>query len=149
VCGSRALVQWLANRARSYVFSTAQPAAASAAACAALDIVAAEPERRTRLLARAEQLRGELRMRGWNTGQSASQIIPIHVGEPGAAVRLSAALRERGYWVPAIRPPTVPPGESLLRLSLTAGHTDAMIAGLLRALEALRAAPQPPACAGG
>jgi 8-amino-7-oxononanoate synthase len=155
VCGSRALVQWLANRARSYVFSTAQPAAASAAACAALDIVVAEPERRTRLLARAEQLRGELRERGWNTGRSASQIIPIVVGEPGAAVGISAALRERGFWVPAIRPPSVPAGESLLRLSLTAGHAEEMIAGLLGALDVVgrRLSPRPatagPLCPGG
>jgi 8-amino-7-oxononanoate synthase len=133
-CGSRELIQWLANRARSYVFSTAQPAAASAAACVALDIVAADPERRLRLLQMAERLRSLLRDRGWNTGESASQIIPIVVGEPGAAVRLSAALRERGYWVPAIRPPSTPPGESLLRLSLTAGHTTEMVEGLLQAM---------------
>ncbi len=134
VCGSRALVQWLANRARSYVFSTAQPAASSAAAMAALEIVQREPGRRAALLAAAAKLRTRLAELGWNTGASASQIIPIVVGAPAAAVALSGRLRERGYWVPAIRPPSVPAGESLLRLSLTAGHTEEMQEGLLAAL---------------
>jgi 8-amino-7-oxononanoate synthase len=137
VCGTRDLIQWLANRARSYVFSTAQPAATSAAACAALDLVEAEPQRGARLLDTAKRLRWELGQRGWNTGDSASQIIPLVVGEPSAAMQLSAELRERGYWIPAIRPPSVPAGESLLRLSLTAGHTEEMVAGLLGALDAV------------
>ena len=134
VAGSRSLIQWLANRARSYVFSTAQPASIAAAALAALDIVIGEPERRTTLLQTAESLRRRLHQQGWNTSRSASQIIPIAIGSPGEAVRLSDSLRERGYWLPAIRPPSVPEGESLLRLSLTAGHTPAMIDGLLAAL---------------
>jgi 8-amino-7-oxononanoate synthase len=134
VCGSRELIQWLANRARSYVFSTAQPAATCAAALAALDIVEREPARRTGLLAAAAELREQHRQQGWNTAASASQIIPIMIGSPADAVRLSARLREAGYWVPAIRPPSVPAGESLLRLSLTASHTPEMVAGLLAAL---------------
>jgi 8-amino-7-oxononanoate synthase len=135
VAGSNALIRWLANRARTYVFSTAQPAAVAAAAIAALDIVAQEPQRRTGLLQAAAQLRGRLQHQGWNTGDSASQIIPLVIGSPGEAVRLSDALREQGYWVPAIRPPSVPEGESLLRLSLTAAHTNEMVDGLLQALE--------------
>jgi 8-amino-7-oxononanoate synthase len=134
VVGSRDLIQWLANRARSYVFSTAQPAATSAAALVALDIVAKEPDRRVQLLATAERVRTRLREQGWELGDSASQIVPILVGSPTGALELAAQLREAGYWIPAIRPPSVPPGESLLRLSLTAGHTPAMIDGLLAAL---------------
>ena len=136
VVGTRSLVHWLANRARSYVFSTAQPAAISAAALAALEIIDEEPWRRTQLLEAAKRLRAELQNCGWNTGRSASQIIPLVVGDPARAVELSGMLRDRGYWVPAIRPPSVPPGESLLRLSLTAAHTPEMIAGLLDALPA-------------
>jgi 8-amino-7-oxononanoate synthase len=135
VVGSRSLIRWLANRARTYVFSTAQPAAISAAALVALDLVAQEPQRRTGLLAMAAKLRRELQHQGWNTGLSSSQIIPLIIGSPNEAVRLSERLRERGYWVPAIRPPSVPEGESLLRLSLTAGHTAEMVEGLLKALE--------------
>lgn len=132
--GSRSLVEWLVNRARPYVFSTAGPAAASAAALAALDIVCEEPERRRQLLARADALREDLIRRGWNIGLSVSQIIPLIVGDPERAIQLSTTLREHGLFVPAIRPPTVPEGEACLRISLTAGHTDAMIDTLLTAL---------------
>lgn len=134
VCGPQSLIDWLANRARSYVFSTAQPAATAAAAIVALDIVTAEPQRRTELLATAAEVRRRLQEAGWNTGDSTTQIVPIVVGAPAAALALSQRLREAGYWVPAIRPPSVPEGESLLRLSLTANHTAEMLEGLLRAL---------------
>ena len=134
VAGSRQLIEWLVNRARPYVFSTAQPSAASAAAIAALDIVETEPERRQQLLTRAERFRTELHARGWNTGASASQIIPIIVGTPERAIELSSRLRTRDIFAPAIRPPTVPDGEACLRISLTAGHTDAMIEELSAAL---------------
>jgi 8-amino-7-oxononanoate synthase len=136
VAGSRALVEWLVNRARPYVFSTAAPAAMSAAAIAAIDIVEHEPQRRETLLARANDLRENLTRHGWNTGASASQIIPIVVGDPERAVSLSLRLRERGFFVPAIRPPTVPEGEACLRISLTAGHTEEMIAELVKDLGA-------------
>jgi 8-amino-7-oxononanoate synthase len=134
VCGSSSLIRWLANRARSYVFSTAQPAAMCAAALVALTIVERDPQRRSRLLQTAGQLRQRLQSQGWNTGLSRSQIIPLMVGSPAEAVRLGEALRERGYWLPAIRPPSVPEGESLLRLSLTAAHTPEMLDGLTAAL---------------
>jgi 8-amino-7-oxononanoate synthase len=133
--GSRSLVEWLVNRARPYIFSTAAPAAMSAAALAALDVVQQEPHRRESLLARAASLRTELAHRGWNTGRSTTQIIPLVVGDPERAVGLSLRLRDRGLFVPAIRPPTVPEGESCLRISLTAGHTEEMIAALLQNLE--------------
>ena len=122
VAGSRSLIEWLVNRARPYVFSTAGPAAAAAAALAAIDIVEQEPQRRQQLLARSQELRAELIRQGWNTGASASQIIPIMVGDAERAVKLSAELRDRGLLVPAIRPPTVPEGEACLRISLTVGH---------------------------
>lgn len=134
--GSRPLIEWLLNRARPYVFSTAAPAATAAAALAALDIVRHEPERCKTLLARAESLRAELTSRGWNVGASVSQIIPIIVGDAGRAVQLSHQLLTHGFFIPAIRPPTVPNGEACLRLSLAANHTDDMIASLLTALSA-------------
>jgi 8-amino-7-oxononanoate synthase len=131
VCGSQALIDYLANAARSYVFSTAQPAATSAAALAALDIVAGEPHRRRELLSRAAHLRERLGEQGWHTGRSASQIIPLYLGDPDRTMQLAAALREAGYFIPGIRPPSVPAGESLLRLSLCYHHTPAMIDELL------------------
>jgi 8-amino-7-oxononanoate synthase len=134
VCGRQSLIDWLANRARPYVFSTAQPAATSAAAIAALDVVAAEPHRRRELLVRAADLRSRLAEQGWNTGTSASQIIPLYLGDPDRTMRLAAELRGAGYFIPGIRPPTVPAGESLLRLSLCYHHTPAMIDELVETL---------------
>jgi 8-amino-7-oxononanoate synthase len=131
VAGSRLLIEWLVNRARPYVFSTAAPAAIAAAALASLEIVANEPHRRRELLARAESLRHSLVERGWNVGRSASQIIPVIVGEPARAVELSAQLRQKGLFVPAIRPPTVPEGEACLRISLACRHAEEMVARLL------------------
>jgi 8-amino-7-oxononanoate synthase len=122
VCGRQSLIDWLANRARPYVFSTAQPAATSAAGVAALDVVASEPHRRRELLARAAALRARLQSQGWQTGSCESQIIPLYVGDPDQTMRLAARLRDAGYFIPGIRPPTVPAGESLLRISLCWHH---------------------------
>jgi 8-amino-7-oxononanoate synthase len=134
VSGSRRLVDWLVNRARPYLFSTAAPPAGAAAALAALDVVASEPQRRTQLLETAAGLRSRLRELGWDTGRSESQIVPIFVGDSAAALRLAADLREAGLWVPAIRPPTVPPGQARLRVSLSYAHTPEMTERLCRAL---------------
>lgn len=127
VAGSSHLVEWLANRARPYVFSTAMPAAACAAGIEALRIVRDEPDRRTGVLDRAQRLRSQLHKAGFDVGRSVSQIVPIVVGSADRAMRLSMALRKSGLFVPAIRPPSVPEGRSLLRVSLSHGHTDEMI----------------------
>ena len=134
VVGNRAVVEWLVNRARPYMFSTALPPAAAAASRAALDVVRGEPERRVRPAAAAEALRGALRARGWNVGPSTTQIVPLIVGDAAKTLRLAERLRARGFWVPPIRPPSVPAGSSRLRLCLTSGHTPEMIDGLLAAL---------------
>ncbi|TWU00722.1 8-amino-7-oxononanoate synthase 2 [Botrimarina colliarenosi] len=140
VTGSAALIDWLHNRARSYVFSTAAPPAVAAAAIASLEIVRTEPERRERVRRNAERLRGLLGDAGWNTGQSTSQIVPIVVGAPERAVALAAELARRGFYVPAIRPPSVPAGESLLRVSVSARHG---ADDLRQLVEALGPAPDP------
>jgi len=134
VCGRQSLIDWLANRARTYVFSTAQPPATSAAAIAALDIVRNEPERRAALLATSADLRLRLREQGWNTGRSASQIIPLVVCDAQRTMTLAGRLRESGFFVPGIRPPTVPAGESLLRLSVCYHHTPEMLDALVAEL---------------
>jgi 8-amino-7-oxononanoate synthase len=134
VVGRRNLIEWLVNRARSYVFSTAFPPAVAAAAVEALNIVHSEPQRRQELLARAAIARQKLSTQGWNVGRSASQIIPVYVGEPDRTMQLALALRERGLLVPGIRPPSVPPGESLLRISLSYSHTANMVDTLVAAL---------------
>ncbi len=138
VVGRRSLIDWLANRARSYVFSTAPPEAMAAAGREALRIVRHEPHRRRELLAQAARLREQLRADGWNVGQSESQIIPIVIGEPQPTMRLAAALRERGLLAPGIRPPSVPEGESLLRISLSYAHPPDAVQRLTDALRELR-----------
>jgi 8-amino-7-oxononanoate synthase len=135
VAGSRKLIEWLINRARPYIFSTAHPPAASAAAITALDVVRDEPHRRTALLERAAELRQRLREQGWNIGDAAGQIIPIIIGDAPAAMALSGKLRENGYFVPGIRPPSVSEGQSLLRLSLCYRHSAELLELLLEELE--------------
>lgn len=134
VSGPQKLIDWLANRARTYVFSTAAPEALAAAGLAALRIVEEEPHRRSELLARAARLRERLRAMGLNVGASASQIIPVILGDPVRTMDAARRLRERRLWVPAIRPPSVPPGQSLLRISLTWGHREEMVEELVRGL---------------
>ncbi len=129
--GPKTLTDWIRNRARSYIFSTAAPAAVCRAAVAAIRTEKETPERRTDLLASAKRVRSELKRQGWNTGNSTSQIIPVLVGAPEKAVAAAKHLRHLGLFVPAIRPPSVPHGESLLRVSLTAEHTPAMLERLL------------------
>ncbi len=137
VAGRRALIDWLANRARSYVFSTAPPAAAAAAGRAALRIVRQQPERRSQLLQTAATVRQALVDQGWTIGNSQSQIIPLFIGDPGATAQAAATLHARGLFVPGIRPPSVPEGESLLRISLSYAHDDAMIGRLLDELQGI------------
>ncbi len=135
VAGDQKLIDWLFNRARSYVFSTAAPAAMMAAARASLRIVQEEPERRMELLKKATYLRSKLCEMGWNLGNSSSQIIPVVVETPEQALALSSRLRAAGCHVPAIRPPTVPEGESLVRISLSYSHRKVDLENLLRALK--------------
>jgi 8-amino-7-oxononanoate synthase len=140
VCGSRSLIDWLINTARPYVFSTALAPPIVAAATAALDIVREEPFRRTQLLERAAGLRARLLERGWQIGASESQIVPLVAGAPELALEWSRQLRAAGLLVPAIRPPSVPEGQALLRISLSWGHSPEMIERLAAALDAMQLA---------
>jgi 8-amino-7-oxononanoate synthase len=137
--GSQKLIDWLANRARPYVFSTAAPAATAAAGLAALKIVREEAQRRERLQERIKSFRALLerskRLGKTLLATTTSQIVPIVVGDPVRAVAAAAELRSLGFFVPAIRPPSVPAGQSLLRVSLTCLHTDEQLQGLVAALE--------------
>jgi 8-amino-7-oxononanoate synthase len=134
VAGSRPLCDWLTSRCRTFIFTTALPPAACAAAIAALDVLEGEPERRARLAALAARMRGGLEAMGFPMKDVVAPIFPVVLGEEGRAVEASRRLRERGYFVRAIRPPTVPPGTSRLRVSLTAGHSPQQVDGFLAAL---------------
>ena len=138
VAASQALVDWIANRARSYVFSTALAPPVAAAATRAVQIVGEEPHRRRALLERADELRSRLQAQGWSVGRSVSQIVPIVVGNEADTLRMADALAASGLFVPGIRPPSVPPGTSRLRISLCYGHTAEQIEHLLEQLARLR-----------
>ena len=125
VAGHAAMIHWLRHRARAWIFSTAHPPAVAAAATRAIALVAEEPHRRRELLDRAHALRDSLSRSGIDTGGAMTQILPIVIGAAPAAVAVSARLAEAGLFVPAIRPPSVPEGRSLVRVSLSWHHTAA------------------------
>ena len=136
VAGSRALIDYLMNRARAFVYTTGSPPALAAAAQAGLEIAQAEPDRRERLRANARALRAGLAALGWapHGGPADGHIVPIVIGDEEATMRSGAALRAAGFLVGAIRPPTVPRGTARLRLTVSAAHSSEDVAALLRAL---------------
>lgn len=142
VAASRGGVELLINRARPFIYTTALPAAACEAARAALAMVRSEPQRRRRVLALAGTLRARLRDAGFNAGASTTPIVPVLVGDPERALALASRLLSRGIFCPAIRPPSVPPGTSRLRVSLTSEHTEADVARLVEALGRPDSAPE-------
>ncbi|MGO9640240.1 MAG: aminotransferase class I/II-fold pyridoxal phosphate-dependent enzyme [Candidatus Acidiferrales bacterium] len=135
ICGSETLRQFLINRARTFIFSTALPPYFSAHVRAGWELAAEADAGRARLSANAELLRGELRARDFDLRGSESQIVPVVLGENERAVAVAEQLRARGFGVRAIRPPTVPPGTARLRLSVTARHTEAALRELAAAIE--------------
>jgi 7-keto-8-aminopelargonate synthetase-like enzyme len=135
VAGSAALAELLLNRARSFVFTTAAPAALAAAALEAVGAAGAEPWRRVRVRAHARRLRSALAARGLRPpGAPDGHVVPVPVGDARAAVAAGEALRARGFLVGAVRPPTVPAGESRLRLSVSAAHSEAQVDALAAAV---------------
>ena len=137
VAGAVNLIETLLQAARSYVFTTASPPAFAAAACTSLALLREEPERREVLRARIAQLREGLAGTHWPLAPSTTAIQPLLVGDNGAALALSQALWDAGFWVPAIRPPTVPPGTARLRISLSAAHRAEDVAALIDCLRRL------------
>ncbi len=144
VAGDEALIEFLVQRARSWVFSTAPPPALAAAALEALRIVEAEPERRLRLHDAIRRFRQGAAARGirvgvpghrGGAGGAQTPIQPVVIGDEARALAVSERLRQAGFWVAAIRPPTVPRGTARLRVTLSAAHTDAQIEQLLEALQ--------------
>jgi 8-amino-7-oxononanoate synthase len=125
VAGHADLIHWLRHKARAWIFSTAHPPAVAAAATRALALVAEEPHRRRELLVRAADFRQTLLQNGLDVAGATTQIVPIVVGAARDAVAVSARLAEAGLFVPAIRPPSVPEGKSLVRVSLSWHHTAA------------------------
>jgi 8-amino-7-oxononanoate synthase len=136
ICGSRSLTELLVNRARSFIFSTAPMPAAAAAAGSAVALVRSPlgEERRVRLWSMVDELKNGLIRTGWPLRTVQSPILPIIIGDEAQAMQLSARLRERGLFVPAIRYPTVGRGEARLRLTVTAAHTPVDVSEAISAL---------------
>ena len=136
ICGSRQLVDLLVNKARSFIFSTAPSPAGSAAARAGVELIqgAEGQSLRGQLWQRVDELRRGAALLGWKTPAEPSAILPLIVGEEAKAVATMDHLREAGFFIPAIRYPTVPRNEARLRVTLTANHTAENIQQLVNAL---------------
>ena len=140
VAGDSRVIEWLVQRARSYIFTTAAPPALAHALLTSLALIRDADEARARLRRLVSQLRDGLAASRWRLGDSATPIQPLIVGGNREALALSAALDEAGVWVPAIRPPTVPDGTARLRISLSAAHSCADVDRLLERLRGLESA---------
>lgn len=150
VTGSRELVEYLVHRARSFVFSTAPTPAASGAALAAIRIVRSSEGATLseRLWSNIHTAHASLARLGWDLPPPQSPILPLLVGSEEDTLRLAAAVREEGLWIPAIRYPTVQRGRARLRISLSAAHSPADLeqleGGLRNALAKTGITPPPP-----
>ncbi len=134
VCGKKELVDYLVNFCRSFIYTTSLSPASCGAALKSIELIEKEPERRKNLLDRAKKLRKGLKEKGFDTGASESQIIPLMAGSVEKAKGLSKKFFENGIFAPAIRPPTVPENECRIRFSLTSGHTEEDIGKVLQVL---------------
>jgi glycine C-acetyltransferase/8-amino-7-oxononanoate synthase len=123
VCASAEAVDYLLNAARPFIFSTAPPPPAIGAAAKALEILEAEPDLVDRLQENAATLRDALAEQGLGAGRSATQIIPVEIGEAEPTMRLCEEALSRGVFAQGIRPPTVPEGSCRLRFTVMATHT--------------------------
>ncbi|HMM54987.1 MAG TPA: 8-amino-7-oxononanoate synthase [Candidatus Desulfobacillus sp.] len=139
VAGPDEAIEWILQRARSYVFNTAEPALVAHALLTAIDLIERADEARANLAERIAQLRAGLRPGRWRLLPSATAIQPLPIGGNEETMAVAARLFERGLWVPGIRPPTVPEGTARLRITLCAAHGADEVARLIAALKDLEA----------
>ena len=139
VAGDATLIDWLLQRTRSYIFATAMPAMQCEVLRESLRVMQREPQRRAHVLALVRRLRAGLAELPWENPPSPTPVQPLILGGNAEALAMAAGLRERGLWVPAIRPPTVPAGSARLRITLSAAHTEAEVDRLLDALREIAA----------
>lgn len=135
ICGDNELVDMLVNKSRSFIYTTALAPASVAAGIKALDIIEKEPALRVELLENSKTFREKLKLSGFDTLGSESQIIPVLIGDAARTMEVSSKLMDRGIFVPAIRPPTVPEGKCRLRFSLTSQHNKEDIDKLIEAIK--------------
>jgi 8-amino-7-oxononanoate synthase len=137
VAGDATLIEWLMQRAHTYVFTTASPPLLASALLATLELVRTEQWRREHLRQLAMQLRTGLADLRWPLLPSETAVQALVVQDNQLALDLMEGLRERGIWVPAIRPPTVPKNTARLRISLSAAHTTQQVDLLIEGLHAM------------
>ena len=138
LCGDAALIQHISETARPYIYTTALPPAQAAAALAAVKLARREQWRRDRLQESIAHFRAGAQKLGLSLLPSDTPIQPLVCGDDRNATAMSAALEQAGFWVAAIRPPTVPEGSARLRITLTTGHDRLQIDALLHALAQAR-----------
>ncbi|WP_323845770.1 8-amino-7-oxononanoate synthase [Microbulbifer magnicolonia] len=134
IAGSKALIDYLVQFARPYIYTTGMPPAVAAGALAAIGVMQREPERRARLRRNIDHFRARAAALDLPLAESASAIQPLLLGCENAVMAVAAELQGRGFLVGAIRPPTVPAGTARLRITLSANHSEAQIDLLLGAL---------------
>jgi 8-amino-7-oxononanoate synthase len=140
IAGSANLVDWVLQKGRTYIFTTAAPPALAAGAIKAVELIEQGDDRRAHLKELITRFRTTLRPQRWTLMDSETAIQPLVIGGNEEALRVAARLLDEGLWVPAIRPPTVPAGTARLRLSLSAAHTVAHVDRLVAALQRAEAA---------
>lgn len=134
VAGAERAIEWLLQRGRTYVYTTAAPPLLAAATLASIDLIEQDEWRREHLRVLTAGLKEGAAMLPWRLLPSDTAIQPLMVGQNDTVLTLMRQLEEQGIWVPAIRPPTVPPGTARLRISLSAAHTMADVEQLLAGL---------------
>ena len=132
--GSSLMMDYLINKARSFIFATSLPPALCAAALEAIWVIESEPEIRRKLWKNVQVLHEGLSKQGWPLGPITSPILPLLIGDEKKALQVSEALLEQGILIPAIRTPTVPKGKARLRITVSAAHDEAHIQKLLKIL---------------
>ncbi|MEU5703903.1 aminotransferase class I/II-fold pyridoxal phosphate-dependent enzyme [Streptomyces aurantiacus] len=133
LAGPAEVIHFLRYTARSVLFTASMPPASAAAAVAALEIIASEPERRMRVFEVARRVRNGLRELGFDTGESLTPIVPVHIGDTGLCGRMWQAVLDEGVFTSVMVAPGVAEGHALIRLALQATHTDDHIARILEA----------------
>jgi 8-amino-7-oxononanoate synthase len=139
VAAHKNVIEWLVNKARPYIYTTAAPPALAHALLTSLHIIQGEEgkARRAQLQTLIAQLRRDLKLKRWILMPSDTAVQPIVIGDNAESLQAAASLYEQGFWVPAIRPPTVPDGTARLRITLSAAHTAEDLAQLIEAVNCL------------
>ena len=134
VAGAENAIEWILQKARSYIFSTAEPPLIAHALLTGIDLIEQGDARRRHLAGLIAQLRNTLKLRRWRLLPSDTAIQPLLIGDNAETMDVANKLFARGIWVPGIRPPTVPAGTARLRIALSAAHSGNQVEQLAAAL---------------